>query len=306
MKHQLKVFLCHASSDKTRVQEIYLRLINDGIDAWLDKEKLIPGQNWQIEIPKAVRNSDVVIVFLSSQSVNKEGFVQKEIKIALDTADEKPEGTIFIIPARLEECEVPERISQFHWVDLFSENGYKLLFTSLQLRANALGINFEPINSSQATPKRETEEKDEESSQKENIPDKEKSKERNKTKPSNEKQTRAKLIQKIQELENLRVTLSTPINKLTLLIGWGVLSLTFLIVIAYITAPVFELLGYENTTTIIISISIISTAISFFAIRKIFLDRENQSRVSLEKTDREIQRVKKMLESVNQQEQSKS
>ena len=142
----LKVFLCHASSDKPEVWKLYSRLVNDGVDAWLDKEKLIPGQNWQIEIPKAVRNSDVVIVCLSSKSISKEGFVQKEIKIALDAADEKPEGTIFIIPARLEECNIPERISQFHWVDLYSENGYEWLLKALSLRASTIDLSFKPEN----------------------------------------------------------------------------------------------------------------------------------------------------------------
>jgi hypothetical protein len=140
----LKVFLCHASDDKPIVQGLYSRLLRNGVDVWLDKEKLLPGQNWQTEIRKAVRNSDIVIVCLSSHSVNKDGFVQKEIKIALDTADEKPEGAIFIIPARLENCVVPERISQFHWVDLFSNNGYELLLKSLRLRASDVGAIFEP------------------------------------------------------------------------------------------------------------------------------------------------------------------
>lgn len=144
----LRVFLCHASIDKPKVLSLYYKLVNDGVDAWLDKEKLIPGQNWQIEIPKAVRNSDVVIVCLSSNSINKDGFVQKEIKIALDAADEKPEGTIFIIPARLENCEVPERISQYHWVDLFSPDGYERLFKALQERVNNIGIHLNKKTSS--------------------------------------------------------------------------------------------------------------------------------------------------------------
>ena len=98
---------------------------------------MIPGQDWKFEIQKAVRNSDVVIVCLSAQSINKEGFVQKEIKIALDTADEKPEGTIFIIPARLGNCQVPERLSQFQWVDLFSDNGYEWLMKALLCLKNS-------------------------------------------------------------------------------------------------------------------------------------------------------------------------
>ena len=53
-KRPLKVFLCHASTDKPAVRELYLRLKKDGVDAWLDKEKLLPGQDWELEIRKAV------------------------------------------------------------------------------------------------------------------------------------------------------------------------------------------------------------------------------------------------------------
>jgi hypothetical protein len=140
----LRVFLCHASGGIPAVKKIYERLMEDGIDAWLDKEKLIPGQDWQSEIQKAVKNSDVVVVCLSSQSLTEEGSVQKEIKFALDKADEKPDGTIFIIPARLENCEIPERLGKFHWVDLFSEDGYERLMKALQVRAANLGISVKP------------------------------------------------------------------------------------------------------------------------------------------------------------------
>ena len=56
-KRPLKVFLCHA------------RLTKDGVDryAWLDKEKpcgeprrtILPGQDWELEIRKAVRDSSL-------------------------------------------------------------------------------------------------------------------------------------------------------------------------------------------------------------------------------------------------------
>ena len=68
------------------------------MDAWLDKEKLLPGADWELEIRKAVRESDVVVVCLSKQ-FNQAGFWQKEMRLALDTAMKKPEGEIFIIPA---------------------------------------------------------------------------------------------------------------------------------------------------------------------------------------------------------------
>ena len=131
----LRVFLCHASEDKASVRDIYERLKTDGFLPWLDEEDLLPGQEWEEEIPKAVKNADAVIVFVSRRSVPKEGYFQKEIKFALDVADEKPEGTIFLIPARLEEWPVPKRLSRWHWVDLFHSNGYEKLKTALETRA---------------------------------------------------------------------------------------------------------------------------------------------------------------------------
>ena len=158
----LKVFLCHASADKPAVRELYQRLENDGVDAWLDSEDLIPGQNWRVEIPNAVRDSDVVLICLSDNSVNKEGYVQKEITFALDKALEMPEGRIFLIPARLENCDVPHRLSSYQWVDLFSENGYDRLLRALKLRAEQIGAEppgkkgWLPIPRPVSKPKRET------------------------------------------------------------------------------------------------------------------------------------------------------
>ncbi|MCI0555997.1 MAG: toll/interleukin-1 receptor domain-containing protein [Anaerolineae bacterium] len=72
-KRSLKVFLCHAHADRDSVRALPegTRLTTpalaggareDGVDAWLDKENLLPGQgfdrlnlpDWELEIRKAV------------------------------------------------------------------------------------------------------------------------------------------------------------------------------------------------------------------------------------------------------------
>ena len=125
---------------------LYERLVNDGVDAWLDKEKLLPGQDWELEIRKAVREADVVVVCLS-KDFNKAGFRQKEVRLALDTAIEQPEGEIFIIPARLEESDTLEILKKWHWVDLFENNGYEMLMRSIQARAESIGATLQISNS---------------------------------------------------------------------------------------------------------------------------------------------------------------
>lgn len=66
---QLKVFLCHSKDDKPKVRKLYKRLIADDFDVWLDETKIMPGQDWELEIKKAVRNSDTVVVCLSNASM---------------------------------------------------------------------------------------------------------------------------------------------------------------------------------------------------------------------------------------------
>ncbi len=148
MPRPLRVFLCHAKEDKSIVRDLYSELAAEGwIDVWLDEIKLLPGQEWDIEIEKAVEQADVVIVCLSNKSVDKEGYVQKELRFVLNISDEKPEGTIFVIPLRLDDCTVPRRIRAWQYVDYFPKNNqiwaYQRLLESLKLRATKLGIPAE-------------------------------------------------------------------------------------------------------------------------------------------------------------------
>ncbi len=152
----LKVFLCHSSDDKDAVRKLYHRLRSaaGSIVPWLDEESLLPGQTWEDEIPVAVRNSDIVLACLSKASIQKTGYVQKEIKCALDVADTQPEGTIYIVPVKLEECQMPQRLRHLHCVNLFEEGGFQKLMRSLTKRAEKLGI-YHPQGRSYSPEQRE-------------------------------------------------------------------------------------------------------------------------------------------------------
>lgn len=137
-KRPLKVFLSYASQDKLLVRELSRRLVGEGwIDTWQDEKNLLPGQDWRVKIEEAVEDADVVIIVLSQHSVSKEGHVQKELRYAREIALEKPEDAIFLIPLRLDECEVPRGLRFYQWVDYFGDNkdsSYKALVASLKLR----------------------------------------------------------------------------------------------------------------------------------------------------------------------------
>jgi hypothetical protein len=82
-----------------------------------------------------------VVVCLSTRSVGKEGYIQKELRFVLDIALEKPEGSIFVIPLRLENCEIPRRLRSWQYADYFPENrrgAYDRLIISLMARKSAI------------------------------------------------------------------------------------------------------------------------------------------------------------------------
>jgi len=112
--------------------ELYRRLEAAGYHPWMDKYDLLPGQDWETEIKKIIGDLyNLVVICLSKTATTKRGVVQKEIKWALDTLDKIPEGEIFIIPARLEKCQVPNSLSRLHRVDLFEPDGFEYLKKSL-------------------------------------------------------------------------------------------------------------------------------------------------------------------------------
>lgn len=62
------------------VRHFYEKLKQSGFDPWLDEIDILPGEEWSQVIPKAVKKSHAVIVFLSNEATAKEGYVQKEIR----------------------------------------------------------------------------------------------------------------------------------------------------------------------------------------------------------------------------------
>jgi hypothetical protein len=117
-----RVFLAYAAEDAAAVEALFSRLELAGFSPWMDRRKLLPGQNWPRAIEGAIETADFFVACLSRSSVNKRGTFQSEMRYALDCARNSPFEEIFFIPARLEECAVPARIRrQLQYTDLFPD-----------------------------------------------------------------------------------------------------------------------------------------------------------------------------------------
>lgn len=130
-----RVFLAYAQEDRAEARKLYAALRTAGFEPWMDEAKLLPGQNWPRAIERAIEVSDFFVGCFSRRSAAKRGHFQCELAYALDIATRIPEGDIFLIPVRLNSCDLPSRIAKsLQFVDLFPDwdAGIRTLVKSLR------------------------------------------------------------------------------------------------------------------------------------------------------------------------------
>ena len=156
----MKVFLSYAKEDKEFVSECYEELKRKNFNPWMDEHDLLPGQAWDECLKVNMKDTDIVLVFMSSDSVSKVGYVQRELKYFVDKRKDFPEGFIYLIPIQLDKCDVPNAIaSEIQFIninrDLHSKEWTKVL-RSLDLAAQQR--NIERINEDITKPRIELKE----------------------------------------------------------------------------------------------------------------------------------------------------
>jgi len=129
--HSNLVFLSYARPDASFIKDVYIKLSDAHVNVWMDTENILPGEEWELAIDTALKKSQLVLVFLSHNSVTRDRFLQKEINTAIEVWKEKAPGTIYLIPVRLEECPIHQRLSKFHWIDIFNDSGWSKLLKQI-------------------------------------------------------------------------------------------------------------------------------------------------------------------------------
>ena len=115
-----RIFLGYVAEDLALADRLYRDLEAGGLAPWLDRRKLLPGQNWPRAIEEAIETSDFFVACFSHLSVRKKGSFQSEIRYALDCARRIPLDETYLIPARLDDCRVPAKIRcEIHYIDLY-------------------------------------------------------------------------------------------------------------------------------------------------------------------------------------------
>jgi TIR domain len=127
-----QIFLCYPRRRVKAVKSLYDRLVGAGFRPWMDVRDLMAGEIWEDAIRRAIQNSDFFLACLTEDSVRRRGAIQKEIKKALEIWQGELDDDIYLIPVRLDKCELPESLSRFQCVDLFQEDGWTVLLQAIQ------------------------------------------------------------------------------------------------------------------------------------------------------------------------------
>jgi hypothetical protein len=121
-QNKARVFIAYVEEDLSFAKRLYRAFEESGFRPWLDKKRLMPGQNWPRAIENAILTSDFFVACFSRRATSKRGSFHSELRYALFCAAKVPLDEIFLIPLRLDDCKVPGRISkQTQYLDLFPD-----------------------------------------------------------------------------------------------------------------------------------------------------------------------------------------
>lgn len=127
------VFLSYANPDRERVLQVRDALEANGISTWMDGKRLRPGEFWELEIMQALNAASAILLFISHSSIDHTGYYQREMRMALEKAKERPIGRIYAIPVRLDpDVPIPEYLRDRHCPTLSGAADYEVLVDTLR------------------------------------------------------------------------------------------------------------------------------------------------------------------------------
>src|SRR5689334_22619916 len=81
-KARASIFLSYGRKDADRVTQLHTRLASEGYAAWIDADDLFGACDWSAEIATAIDSCQVLILAISSESMNSEN-VWREVHYAV-------------------------------------------------------------------------------------------------------------------------------------------------------------------------------------------------------------------------------
>lgn len=110
-----KAFISYSHDDKNIALKLSEKLRENGIEVWIDKWEILPGDSLVQKIfEEGLSSIDAFIVIISKSSVNS-AWVKQELDVALI---KRIEGITRIVPVIIDKAEIPNAIKPLKWIDL--------------------------------------------------------------------------------------------------------------------------------------------------------------------------------------------
>ncbi len=136
------VFISYVRENSKAVLGLRDTLASNGVEVWLDRDEIAPGDRWKQEIRRAIESGAFFLACFSAEySTKSTTYMNEELTIAIEQLRLRPTDRTWFIPAKLTECSMPDRgigagetLRDIQWVDLSTDwdVGVKKLLRSLK------------------------------------------------------------------------------------------------------------------------------------------------------------------------------
>lgn len=105
------VFISYLKENREQAKKLKISLEAVGIKAWLDRDELLPGQNWKEEIRVAITNGKhFIILFSKEYDQRNTTYLEEELNLAIDELQRRKANTSWFIPVVLDkDINIPNR-----------------------------------------------------------------------------------------------------------------------------------------------------------------------------------------------------
>jgi hypothetical protein len=108
MSRGTHVFLSYVRDDSAVIDRLERELQAAGVEVWRDLRSLAPGDQWRHGIDRAIRDGRFFVACFSPRAAARpDSGMHEELRVAAALLHGQPELRKWLIPLRLEPCEIP-------------------------------------------------------------------------------------------------------------------------------------------------------------------------------------------------------
>jgi hypothetical protein len=143
-KSKFRVVIFYGEPDRAKAEKARALLRRHGIDAWLASRDLRAGEKWFDRIRNVLVGANRVLILVSSRTVSRDGELQHEIRDVMKLEQKKAPDGRFVLPGRLDDCEMHPLLNEFHWIDLITSGDWARLPAEVREQEGSSSVQPDP------------------------------------------------------------------------------------------------------------------------------------------------------------------